>query len=830
MSSNANGVLDKTSVSSEGTEPEITEQRLVDASSRQDSGAVDHLNLAHFLYDHNRLSEAEQEFRKAAEQGDADADTYLELGRYLEEANQLEEAESAYRSAINQKNATVETHLALGRFLSRCEKFADAETVFRDATQLDDAGAAAYLALGNVCEQRAQYAEAERAFREATKQADADLHTYAFLGWFLFGQDKPEDAERAFRDATRLPGAGAQAYQVLANFLVARDKPEAAEHVFREATKQADANADTYLNFGWFLFGQEKFTDAEKAFTEATQLADSGSAALLALGEFLVARERLEEAEQVFRKATEQADAGSQEFLALSSFLKDKGDFRGAEELLRQATQLPDAGADSHAELARYLQSRNRNSEAEQELRAATEAPDASTYTYLELARHLENEEDYSEAENALNQAVKVASERVHATYENEQSKSQLAGFLLRRERFEEAVPLLQKIISLDPGNSWPYRALGYALEQKKDLVGAENAYKDAVEKFPSDTDLLLEFAAFLQRQTRDSDAEEVYRRAIDAQPDYIFPYFILANFLASSGKFEEAGALAQQAIKKAPNDALGYIARGNVFNYQENYTAAEKAFRMALSFDPDNFTARNNLADLLRRMDFPDSARVEIEKAKEAHPEEWILWSTSAEILIDLADESNNEQLFGRALIEIDKAAQLLNSKGNDLDLGTFMPHLLLQKGYINFKLGKYDLAVDNFRSCLKMRADGPAAQGKPFMRARENLKALSYRIEREKSEQKWPTGTLVYFSMLFGMLSILLRSSSLITGTQLAVLMSLAFAGTFAAVAFPFVQKLKIANLELEKGDPEPSTQVPSRLKLDPGLARGQKASANT
>ncbi len=89
--------------------------------------------------------------------------------------------------------------------------------------------------------------------------------------------------------------------------------------------------------------------------------------------------------------------------------------------------------------------------------------------------------------------------------------------------------------------------------------------------------------------------------------------YMEAAAGLESVGRLDDAQRAYEAAALRWPDESLPNLALANVALARGDSAAAEVRLRAALRLDPDDVAARNNLAEVLRSMGCPESARREI-------------------------------------------------------------------------------------------------------------------------------------------------------------------------------------------------------------------------
>jgi TolB-like protein/Flp pilus assembly protein TadD len=139
-------------------------------------------------------------------------------------------------------------------------------------------------------------------------------------------------------------------------------------------------------------------------------------------------------------------------------------------------------------------------------------------------------------------------------------------------------------------------------------------------------TDAYLQYLLGQQYLSRGETADDfrravaAYRSAIALDPHYAAAYAglafaegWLADITGNNAGLERASEAAQRAIELAPDQALGYTARGFIRNlFTWDWTGAEADFAKALEFDPDDPTVLHYYSDLLSSLGrLPEAIRL---------------------------------------------------------------------------------------------------------------------------------------------------------------------------------------------------------------------------
>jgi putative PEP-CTERM system TPR-repeat lipoprotein len=253
--------------------------------------------------------------------------------------------------------------------------------------------------------------------------------------------------------------------------------------------------------------------------------------------------------------------------------------------------------------------------------------------------------------------AQKETQEIVALQPENYQALLILGNAYMYQRNFNKAQETFETLIKLAPDNPAGYYRLGnlQALQRKNDLAMAnfekamsinprlvdvftsivalhadkkefDKALKLCDEKIEAFKDLPAVLAIIHNlkgrlylAQMQTNKAEESFRKALEANPNLMQPYYALANIYIMKEEQDKAIAQYKSLLEKNPKQAGPHMLLGTLYDMQKRFDLSEKHYREALKINPDFAPAANNLAYLLAQSDDNlDEALGLAQKAKE--------------------------------------------------------------------------------------------------------------------------------------------------------------------------------------------------------------------
>ncbi|HEY0728232.1 MAG TPA: tetratricopeptide repeat protein, partial [Pyrinomonadaceae bacterium] len=202
-------------------------------------------------------------------------------------------------------------------------------------------------------------------------------------------------------------------------------------------------------------------------------------------------------------------------------------------------------------------------------------------------------------------------------------------------------------------------------------------------------------------RQDAFLDAEVYFLKSIELNPTE-GSYIELASLYCQMGRYDEATAKLQEALKLNPKDARAYIELGNVALWKEDNKEAVRHSREAIFVEPKNPETYRALAIALIRSEKYEEAETVVRRALVtlAPNRPWRLYLLLAQILIRVGDVTNKDRkkkeldLYEEALRYVNEAKQASPPNAD----------IAFHAGIVYHRLEDYSSSHKSFAECLKL------------------------------------------------------------------------------------------------------------------------------
>jgi len=234
---------------------------------------------------------------------------------------------------------------------------------------------------------------------------------------------------------------------------------------------------------------------------------------------------------------------------SLGAALARIGDYRGAAEHYDKALQLNPQYNAVHGSLAVVLMKTGRIDEALSQFRIALESAPASADLHNSYGNALARKGSLLEAGEEFSTAIKINPKLAEA-------HNNLGIALARQGRPDEAMEQFAKAIEINPGFAGAHNNLGIALLSGGDptqAARAEQEFKGAIAINPRYADAEDNLGILYRQQGNQTEAERLFRQALQSDPAFLRALVHLSDALASQSRFAEADALAERALQLDP-------------------------------------------------------------------------------------------------------------------------------------------------------------------------------------------------------------------------------------------------------------------------------------
>jgi tetratricopeptide (TPR) repeat protein len=268
-----------------------------------------------------------------------------------------------------------------------------------------------------------------------------------------------------------------------------------------------------------------------------------------------------------------------------------------------------------------------------------------------------------------------------------------VADAYLQKEQLEEARNLLQPLLSKDPVPWKTYELLGRIDMEENQLDLAANNFQTAIDLEPKNPMVWIYLGFTFTDLDSLNAAEKNYRDALKYFPNNPFILSLHGISLSRLDRDQDALIPFKKAVEldsKNVNTLVSYAITLNRLNQNEDALAV---FEEILSVDSTNITALTSLGMLYDQLKMYEKCDSLYDEALKIYPDNDLLMNNFSYSL------SEREIQLDYALSLAKKAVAAQPENGAYLDT----------IGWIYYKLGNYELALEYIKKSLDNREEGP-------------------------------------------------------------------------------------------------------------------------
>lgn len=320
------------------------------------------------------------------------------------------------------------------------------------------------------------------------------------------------------------------------------------------------------------------------------------------------------QAEALYRESLKSAPNDAQAHYLLGALYYDLKQFEQTLESLDRAIGLRPQHWPSHALLGAVSMALQRFGDAVRHFKTVALATPTSLEAQINLGSALNAARQFGEAESVYRRALGLHQPSAKVLHG-------LAVAQLGAGHQDAGLATLRQCVAQFPEFAPGFISLGQNLAALGNYDEAAATFENGLNHHPGHTELLLLLANLRYRQRRPEEAEGVFRRLLDLDPQHASAHNQLGAVLADLGRWDESERAIRRALALSPHDAEAETNLGRVLQARGDTPSAIQHHQRAIDINPSNAEAWNNLGISLQYDGAFERALVCFDKAVELKP-----------------------------------------------------------------------------------------------------------------------------------------------------------------------------------------------------------------
>ena len=592
----------------------------------------------------------------------------MERGKKHMEAREYSRALLEFRNAQRHfpKDADVLYHVALA-YLATGE-VQNAVRYLRAATEADPKHVGAQVRLSELmalADQDEIMQEAEKRARLAVQNSNDNAEAMATLAFAELRQGKTLGAERRLTEIIDKYPQALKAVVVLSNFRMSQNKPEEAEVILKRFVSNNPKTWEGWFSLSRFYLLTKNFPEAEKATRKVIEIDPQNELSLQDLAAIQIVEKKYNEAGETYKKlaahpskryvslhAVHQFQHGNRDeaLKELEQVFRDNSKNRTvrnqmvagylmmkrpdqAEKLLNEALKENPRDVDALLQRGQIYLLAGKLDGLEADVSQVLKFKGDSGEAHYMMARLYRARLNPKNEQRELYEALKYSPNLLAARVDTAQHLIASGGGKAALDLLDAAPEDQKDSLAITVQRNW-------ALFAMKDIArlreGIQKGYK-----FGRVPDVMLQEALILQNERKFTQARELMKEALKANPQDLRVLQILAESHLAENSKDPGPAIAEvkAVAEQNPKSARHQVMLGNWQVATGQISDARKSFEAAKAADPNFKGATLALAQIDLATGKYDQARQDLAKVASADPKD-----ASATLLMAMIDERAGE------------------------------------------------------------------------------------------------------------------------------------------------------------------------------------------
>jgi len=566
-------------------------QELLTTVQLQPEHYAAHLDMANLLILNHQFNDAKQHLDVLAQNQPDNPDVYTARANYYAATNNSTAALADMQKALQLDPSRSDSYLNLALLQVRGQQWDAAEANFKKAVALSPKSMNALVSLGSFYQTRGRFPEAEQVFRRAIETAPDDPSPRLSLATLYMAENKPGQAEEFLRQSKKDFPNDSVGYRMLGDFYLANNQLDKAMTEYA-ALYQAHAKdlvvKKIYIEL---LILKDRLDEARKLNDEVVKVKRDDPDAQVYKGEIEIrsgkASDGVNTLQAVLKNDPDNAVAHYQLGLAFDQL----GNSNRAEAEWRDAIRLRPDIVDAYRALAGVAIHRSDAGElakdADQIIALQPGAPDG----YLLRAVADIDRKEFSTADEFIHQSLEKEPN-------NPAAYVQLGNLRMAQNKYAEAQKAYLQGLDQDPNSA---DAMGGVLNVdlvQKQPDRAIAAVKTQLAKYPKNAGFHIMLGQLLMEQKRDlAGAEQEFKQASDLDRKNGEALVKLGAVQSERGATDQALQTYLDGSKANPREIAFYLLAGSIYQSKQDWDHAKQQYQKVLEIQPENPYASNNLA-----------------------------------------------------------------------------------------------------------------------------------------------------------------------------------------------------------------------------------------
>ena len=607
------------------------------------------LQLAQFYARHGKVDEAVREMGNLIKQRPEGLAFRVSLASYLAQLNRPDEAEKILREAIAADPEDPQRHLVLAQFLMQRRGVEKAVDELKKAIEALPQEPDLWFGLVAVYQQGKQEDEAVSTLRQIIEK---------------WGTEPP----------------GLKARNQLARIYAARGEIEKVRALVKEVLEENPKDNDALLIKGRLAMQDKNYEEAIAAFRSILKDQPDSVEVLNLLAEAHLANGDVELAGDNLKKVVDIAPDNIEARLRLARYYKVRNNVEGMEEEVEAVLAKDPANVQALLLKSDILAAKKDVDGLIDTLEKIKVAAPDKADGWFRMGRLYKAQKKFAEAKKEFEEALKRAPDSLDLLAE-------LTDIEVAMGEIDKAEARLKRIQQQKPDDATIYRMLGGIALARKNYPEAIRQFDEAYRRSP-DVKLLTQLVNAEIAAKRSDAAERRLKTVLKEDPEHPAAHELLGLLYMQQRRFQEAAAEFEKQIERNPEGTMVYGQLANARLGAGDAKGAEEAYKQGLKRAPQDLRLLAGLAGFYERQADVDNAIATYERMLEVAPDNALATNNLAALLAD--HRTDKESL---------KRARELAEKFR----GTGQPMFLDTLGWVYYRLGEYDKAVEVLKGVVE-------------------------------------------------------------------------------------------------------------------------------